>query len=98
MPDYIHSHDAAFLQRFVSHWGSYKHPISCVHDCFGTTLEHAGTLRKELNDQWHRFYSVDYLTRHQGMVEILLGKEVPAPPIVGTLDRNKVGENPHLFS
>jgi len=98
VPDYIHSHDAAFLQRFVSHWGSYKHPISCVHDCFGTTLEHGSTMRKELNDQWHRFYSVDYLTRHQGMVQALLGKEVPAPPIVGTLDRNKVGENPHLFS
>jgi len=98
VPDYIHSHDAAFLQRFISHWGAFDHPISCVHDCFGTTLENVSVMRKELNDQWHRFYSVDYLTRHQGMVAALLDKEVPAPPIIGTLDRNKVGENPHLFS
>jgi DNA-directed RNA polymerase len=98
VPDFVHSMDAAFLQRFVAHWATYDHPIATVHDCFGTTLEHVGTLQSELNDQWHRFYSVDHLTRHQGMVEMVLGKEVPAPPIVGTLDRSKVGENPFLFS
>jgi len=98
VPDYIHSMDAAYLQRFVAHWATYDHPIATVHDCFGTTLQHVGTLQSELNDQWHRFYSVDHLTRHQGMVEMVLGKEVPAPPIVGTLDRNRVGENPFLFS
>ena len=97
VPDFIHSMDAAYLQRFVAHWGAYKHPINVVHDCFGTTLEHVETLQAELNDQWHRFYSVDHLTRHQGLVETLVGKEVPAPPIVGTLDRNRVGENPYLF-
>jgi DNA-directed RNA polymerase len=98
VPDYIHSMDGAYLQRFVSHWGTYQHPISTVHDCFGTTLEHAATLRKELHDQWHRFYSVDYLSRHQGMVQMVLGVDVPAPPLVGTLDRSKVGENVALFS
>ena len=97
VPDYVHSLDAAFLQRFVAHWGTYKHPISTIHDCFGTTLEHVETLRSELNDQWHRFYSVDHLTRHQGMVEAVLGQEVPAPPLVGTLDRSRIGENRYLF-
>ena len=66
VPDYVHSMDAAFLQRFVCHWhDTYGHPLSTVHDCFGTTLDHAVTLRKELNDQWARFYSVDYLERHR---------------------------------
>lgn len=97
VPDFIHSMDAAFLQQFVSHWESYQHPISTVHDCFGTTLEHVGTMRRELNDQWHRFYSVDWLTRHQGMIEAVTKAPAPAPPLVGTLDRNEVGENPHLF-
>jgi DNA-directed RNA polymerase len=97
VPDYIHSMDAAFLQRFVSHWGTYKHPISTIHDCFGTTLEHVETLQSELNDQWHRFYSVDWLTKHQGMVESLVGQEVLAPPIIGTLDRSRIGENSYLF-
>ena len=38
VPDYIHSQDAAFLQRFVNHCSVYKHPINSIHDCFGTTL------------------------------------------------------------
>jgi DNA-directed RNA polymerase len=97
VPDFVHSHDAAFLQRFVMHWQAYKHPICVVHDCFGTTLEHLTTLRAELGDQWARFYSVDYLSRHQGMVECVTGKRVPDPPIRGTLDRTRVGENPYLF-
>ena len=97
VPDYVHSMDGAFLQRFVHHWDTYKHPLSTVHDCFGTTLQHIDTLSHELNDQWHRFYSVDWLTRHQGVVEMVLGREVAAPPIVGTLDRGRIGENPFLF-
>jgi len=98
VPDYIHSQDAAFLQRFINHWSVYKHPINSVHDCFGTTLEHVGTLRSELNDQWARFYSVDYLELHRMMVTEVLKKPVPAPPMVGTLDRSRIGENMYLFS
>jgi DNA-directed RNA polymerase len=97
VPDFVHSQDAAFLQRFVNHWGTYKHPISCVHDCFGTTLGNAATMRRELNDQWARFYSVDYLERHRLMVAEVTGRAVPAAPMVGTLDRQAVGENPFLF-
>lgn len=97
VPDFVHSQDAAFLQRFVSHWKTYDHPISVVHDCFGTTLGSVKTLRAELNDQWARFYSVDYLSRHQGMVQMLTGEPVPDPPVIGTLDRQRLGENPYLF-
>lgn len=98
VPDYIHSFDAAFLQRFVAHWATYRHPLSAVHDCFGTTIGNVETMQRELQDQWHRFYSVDHLTRHQGMVAALVGEETPNPPMVGTLDRNQLGENPFLFS
>ena len=53
VPDYVHSMDAAYLQRFICHWhDTYGHPISTVHDCFGTTLDHVVTLKAELNDQW----------------------------------------------
>ena len=98
VPDFVHSMDAAFLQRFVCHWHeAYGYPLSTVHDCFGTTLDHAVTLRKELNDQWSRFYSVDHLGRHRDAAELSLMCEVPEPPVVGTLDRNRMGENPYLF-
>ena len=98
VPDYIHSQDAAFLQRFVAHWKNYGHPINTVHDCFGTTLEHAETLNAELCDQWYRFYSEDYLGRHRRMVAEVCNVDVPAPPMVGTLDRSNIGQNSYLFS
>jgi DNA-directed RNA polymerase len=94
---FVHSQDGAFLRRFVNHWQGYGHPISTVHDCFGTTVDRVTTMRKELNDQWARFYSVDYLTHLQGYTAALVGEPVPAPPIVGDLDRNGIGGNPFLF-
>ena len=98
VPDFIHSMDAAFLQRFVYHWDqTYGHPLSTVHDCFGTTLEHVSMMRVELNDQWARFYSEDHLARHKGASEISLQKKLPNPPMVATLDKERMGENRYLF-
>ena len=97
MPSYIQSFDAAFCLTFAAHWKNFNHPLSTVHDCFGTTLQYVDTMRDELCDQWARFYSKDYLTQHQGMVEMITGKRVPNPPLMGTLDRNRVGENINLF-
>ena len=97
IPDFIHSMDGAFLQRFVAHWKCYGHPINTVHDCFGTTLQHSETLRAELNDQWARFYSIDYLELHRQMVMEVLKTDIPEPPKRGTLDRKRIGENPYLF-
>ena len=31
------------------------------------------------------------------LAEVSLMREVPDPPVIGTLDREKVGENPYLF-
>ena len=99
VPDYIHSQDAAFLQRFTYHWGkTYGHPLAVVHDCFGTTLDRVSTMQAELCDQWARFYSVNHLELHREMVQDVIGKAVPEPPLVGTLDRERVGENRYLFT
>ena len=96
-PDFIQSMDAAFLQQFVSHWSVYGHPLATVHDCFGTTLEHVETLGMELRDQWNRFYSIDHLARHWGVVTDVAGEMCERPPHVGTLNPSSVGENPFLF-
>ena len=98
VPDYIHAHDSAFLLRFIDHWSCFKHPIQVVHDCFGTTIDHVDTMHRELLDQWARFYSQDYLAEHRRMIQGTTGKELEPPPIVGTLNRNKLGTNPALFS
>ena len=97
--DFIHSQDAAFLQRFVWHWGhTYNHPIVTVHDCVGTTIDKVSLLRTELLDQFSRFYSEDYLTRMQREVEREIGAKLPPPPIEGSLDVSRIGENQFLFT
>jgi len=93
--DFVHSYDAAFLQRFVYSW---YHPIVTVHDCFATTIDKAGLMRRELNEQWSRFYSVDHLTQYWGYASIKTARELPPPPIVGTLKTIDIGSNPYLFS
>ncbi len=82
----------------MGHWKNFKHAINTVQDCFGTTLEHVETMNSELCDQWYRFYSEDYLERHRRMVAEICGCDVPAPPMVNTLDRSRIGENSYLFS
>lgn len=93
--DFVHSYDSAFLQRFVCSW---NHPIITVHDCYATTLDRVSLMRRELNEQWSRFYSVDHLTQYHGYASIKTARELPPPPIVGTLQTTDIGTNPFLFS
>ena len=98
--DYIHSMDAAFLQRFIWHWKTYDYPIVTVHDCVGTTLNKAELLGQELCDQFSRFYSDDHLLLLKGRIEDQakhLNRKLPDPPCRGTLDVHQIGSNPFLF-
>ena len=96
--DFVHSYDAAYLQRFVWHWGqTFKTPIVSLHDCIGVNLDQIPLARRELNDQFSRFYSIDYLTMMQINLQKELKVEIPSPPLENTLDVQRIGENPHLF-
>lgn len=96
--DFIHSMDAAFLERFVWHWGNtYKKPIVTVHDCMATTLDNVDTMRLELHDQFSRFYSEDHLRIMHYNLERELGCKLPSPPRQGDLDIHRIGENGFLF-
>ena len=96
--DYIHSMDAAFLQKFIDHWSCYDYPIVTVHDCLGTSLDKVSLLREELLDQFNRFYQTDWLNQMKSRIEKETGHRVPEPPIVGTLAPDRIGENRHLFT
>lgn len=99
VPDYVQSQDAAFLHQFVRHWYEvHGRPLVTVHDCFGTTLDGVGMMRRELCDQWARFYSEDPLKQLQVQVLLDTGVRLPNPDYRFTLDREKIGENQHLFS
>lgn len=92
--DYVHSMDAAFLQRFVHEW---PHEIVTVHDCFATTIDQVGKMRGELNGSFNRFYQRDYLYEHwQELVKIT--PSLPPPPCFGELETDRIGENPFLFT
>ena len=96
--DYIHSMDAAFMERFVWHWGNtYKHPIVTVHDCMATTLDNVVNMHLELHDQFYRFYSEDHLRIMHYNLERQLNCHLPKPPRQGDLDSKRIGENPFLF-
>jgi len=92
--DYVHSMDAAFLQRFVHEW---PHEIVTVHDCFATTLDQVGNMRSRLNQSFNSFYQHDYLYEYwRQLVEIV--PSLPHPPCFGELDICRIGENPFLFT
>ena len=97
--DYVHSMDAAFLQQFVWHWGNaYKLPIITVHDCMATTLDNVSMMRVELQDQFSRFYSVNWLEVMHHQLQKELNRKLDKPPVIGDLTVAKIGENPFLFS
>jgi len=97
--DYVHSMDAAFLEQFVWHWGNaYKLPIITVHDCMATTLDNVSMMRTELQDQFSRFYSVNWLEVMHHQLQKELNQKLDEPPVKGDLMVSKIGENPFLFS
>ena len=95
--DYVHSMDAAFLQRFIWHWKSYDYPIVTVHDCIGTSLDKVILLNEELCDQFSRFYSDDHLAATKARIEKKTGRTLPKIPCADTLELSSIGENCHLF-
>ena len=95
--DFVHSQDAAFLERFIWHWKTFDYPIVAVHDCLGTSLDKVNLLNKELCDQFSRFYSVDYLAMVKQQVEKRTNAKLPAIPYRNTLNTQKIGQNPFLF-
>jgi DNA-directed RNA polymerase len=95
--DYIHSMDAAFLERFIWHWKAYEYPLVTVHDCIGTSLDKVSLLSRELTDQFSRFYSEDHLSNLKQRVEDETGQRMPWAPYKNTLELHEIGENPHLF-
>lgn len=97
--DYIHSQDAAFLERFVWHWAkTYKYPLYTVHDCVAVNIDKVDLLNNELRDQFCRFYSEDHLMVMRDNIMERTGKRLPVPPARNTLKRSHVGENRFLFS
>ena len=97
--DFCHSHDAAFIQRFIWHWGhTYQKPIVTIHDCAGTTLDNIALMRRELPDQFSRYYSEDHLGLMHRQLEKELKVKIPHPPMEHSLEVNRIGENPYLFT
>ena len=101
-PNFLHMLDASFLERFVHHWHyCYRHPIVTVHDCFATTLDSVSLMRKELCDQFNRFYSEDHSFKPvmTAIAKIKRRDEnrLPSFPLVDDLALTEIGTNPFLF-
>jgi len=94
----VHSFDAALCHGVIGRCLDGGVQLLTNHDCFAVTPAHAGWLHGMLHDELRRLYAMDWLTDVVGQVARHSGLGgLPAPPLVGTLDPAKIGNNPHCF-
>jgi hypothetical protein len=102
--DLIHSMDAAFCQRAVA-WYPGREIVS-IHDCFLTTIDQLWPMRDHLLNTYRDMYQQSWLEvidayqwdeKPVNRADGLDRKSSTKVPIVGTLEVERIGENPHLF-
>lgn len=97
MANLIHSFDGSFCQAVISSAGEQLFGIITNHDCFATTATNASWLAEELMSQSQQQYSPDWLAQIHCEIKARSGVGIPRPPMVGTLDRAAIGQNPYAF-
>jgi DNA-directed RNA polymerase len=97
MANLIHSFDGSFCQAIVNKAGEQRYGIITNHDCFATTAANASWLAEELMQQSSELYWPDWLTQIQREIKARSGVGISKPPMVGTLDRDAIGQNPYSF-
>lgn len=94
----IHSFDAAFCHAIVTTAVDHKIQLLTNHDCFAAHPCNAGQLHKMLLAEFRQMYQPDWLEAWRTEVQSGTGFELPAAPMVDTLDPGLIGSNDYLFS
>jgi hypothetical protein len=69
------------------------------HDCFAVAPCDAEWLSTTLSYRISELYRPDWLAEITAKIKgAAKGLRIPSPPIVGTLDEGRIGQNPYLFS
>jgi len=95
----IHSFDAAFCHAIVCAAAEHRQPLLTNHDCFATLPGAAGWMQGELLGIMREMHKTPWLGQMVREIKARTGiKEIPGPPMVGTLGPGLVGSNEYLFS
>lgn len=100
-PNFVHSLDAAILMNAVNLAGDNDvRSFSCIHDSFGTVATDVPTMSGAIRRVSVEIFLTPVLkTLHSEMSAYLpKGHVLPEPPILGTLDVNKLLEADYFFA
>ena len=103
-PNFIHSMDAAHLQRVVNAEHSKGNTnFMMIHDSFGTDAAHAGQLFKTIREEFVGLYKdQNYLQDFLEQVSYLINDDdmdkIPKIPSFGTLDLEEVKKSDFCFA
>lgn len=103
-PNFIHSMDAAHLQRIVNaEYSKGNANFMMIHDSFGTDAAHAGQLFKTIREEFIGLYKdQNYLQDFLEQVSYLINDDdmdkIPKIPSFGTLDLEEVKKSDFCFA
>ena len=103
-PNFIHSMDAAHLQRVVkAEYEKGNRNFMMIHDSFGTDAAHAGQLFKTIREEFIGLYKgQNHLDTFLSQVSYLIADEdmnkIPNLPSFGKLGLDKVAESNYCFA
>ena len=103
-PNFIHSMDAAHLQRVVnSEYEKGNRNFMMIHDSFGTDAAHAGQLFKTIREEFVNLYKdQNHLDTFLQQVSYLIADEdmdkIPNLPSFGKLDLEEVKKSDYCFA
>ena len=103
-PNFIHSMDAAHLQRVVNaEYSKGNANFMMIHDSFGTDAAHAGQLFKTIREEFVGLYKdQNYLQDFLEQVSYLINDDdidkIPKIPSFGTLDLEEVKKSDFCFA
>lgn len=100
-PNFVHSFDAAMLQRTVLTLHD-RHGIdsfATIHDSYATHAAHADLLGRVLRDEAYEIYREDQLSAFHEFVQSYAPSdcELPEPPKQGDFDVSQVRASPYFF-
>ena len=103
-PNFIHSMDAAHLQRVVnSEFAKDNRNFMMIHDSFGTDAAHAGQLFKTIREEFVNLYrDQNHLETFLHQVSYLISDrdmdKIPNLPSFGKLDLEEVKKSNYCFA
>ena len=94
----LHGWDASFAQTMIYRAAEQSIPMLPTHDCFAVHPANAEWLHRTLHWEFGQMYRRPVLEVMHAEMQDRTGIQLPAPPVINSLDPMALGSNPYLFS